>query len=972
MAYKWVNFRITPGYVSDDAGDTYNTNELYPITRNGQTFGWVTAPTSRRDITTLFSAHLAGNVSANASQDFRLDLPDGPGKYRFKMAMSSHASVNASARVSDSGDASVFTTIPLIAITSAQAVDILGAVTTKTAWDVAKGDYLEVDVTGSHVLVRRDTAGGFLYLSAFGYEFQPPVTPVLSSGTRRNTMHNRTDIKGSEVLIAGSGGSVTARGVVYHTSASPTLANSVVTNGSGLGVYDVQITGLAASTLYYWRAYATNASGTSYGTEGSFTTTVAPSATLPIAQMLGIVHGAGSTLKTNGELGVQFDVVDALFTVEIAARHIGGITGVAFSLTDGSTTVTGTTQTATSLSSYASTYYQQALRTYVGAITNNTNVRTEVYKATINPSTLTDGQVTLTVTVTAADTTTKTLEWKLYNNAGGTKTVTEKWCGPAGNDTTGDGTSGFPYLTISKAIEQAATTANAAVNTAGVTNVIPFVTCLPGTYQRPSFAASPYPENNTWVTVRSSTGVASDVIIRAHVSSGQTRIRLLRFRNVTIDISDTIGGTGTDAYTFLNGWTNYTIAGGNPDALWVDGVTLTHVLGRNGQLSGSDAKLSGTTLAIEPYYSRCLLTDMKTKGIAVTSSWSRDIKIFEVQSDLVVSPIVAWEHWWEDNANPPDRVSMTVVNGAITAGDTMYYAGASAVVVSYSNGTVVISTDTIQDFKGADSDVGAVEFYSPGDVPTVDTPVGTGTAGFAHPDGLQNTSLVDVTGQVFGNIIGFNLSGQILFHQPSNNNIWWSNFLGVAKSLDNNFNSSAGATVEHFVIEHVSLPNQRFLTSTTRLNSITRNCIAQSLDNDFASTSGLTFEGCHQITNGGFGDITDPFSSGEVNWVNGIIGSADDNPTARDYSLTVSASIRGLITSPVRKYDGAGIAVGATDSAGFLAYAGVIPTWQAISGATAKTLTILNVQAGDYGRQFRFVATGIGTATSNTVEITAP
>ncbi|RYF84689.1 MAG: hypothetical protein EON98_08535, partial [Chitinophagaceae bacterium] len=75
-------------------------------------------------------------------------------------------------------------------------------------------------------------------------------------------------------VTAGGTSSVTARGVVWSTSTAPTVALSTkTTDGSGTGTFTSSLTGLTAGTTYYVRAYATNASGTSYGNEVSFTTT---------------------------------------------------------------------------------------------------------------------------------------------------------------------------------------------------------------------------------------------------------------------------------------------------------------------------------------------------------------------------------------------------------------------------------------------------------------------------------------------------------------------------------------------------------------------------------------------------------------------------------------------------------------------------------------------------------------------------
>lgn len=71
--------------------------------------------------------------------------------------------------------------------------------------------------------------------------------------------------------ISSDGGSVvTARGVCWSTNQGPTIANSKTDNGSGVGIYSSNITGLNGYTTYYVRAYAINGVGTAYGNELSF------------------------------------------------------------------------------------------------------------------------------------------------------------------------------------------------------------------------------------------------------------------------------------------------------------------------------------------------------------------------------------------------------------------------------------------------------------------------------------------------------------------------------------------------------------------------------------------------------------------------------------------------------------------------------------------------------------------------------
>ena len=65
----------------------------------------------------------------------------------------------------------------------------------------------------------------------------------------------------------------TLLGVCYsYTLTSPTVTNSIKTTYNGIGNYSVTLTSLLSKKKYYVRAYATNATGTSYGAVITFTT----------------------------------------------------------------------------------------------------------------------------------------------------------------------------------------------------------------------------------------------------------------------------------------------------------------------------------------------------------------------------------------------------------------------------------------------------------------------------------------------------------------------------------------------------------------------------------------------------------------------------------------------------------------------------------------------------------------------------
>jgi hypothetical protein len=79
-------------------------------------------------------------------------------------------------------------------------------------------------------------------------------------------------ISGGEVTYDG-GGTVTARGLAWGTTANPTTAgNTIVDGGTGIGVFVSNLTGLTLFTTYHVRAYAVNSAGTAYGSDVQFTT----------------------------------------------------------------------------------------------------------------------------------------------------------------------------------------------------------------------------------------------------------------------------------------------------------------------------------------------------------------------------------------------------------------------------------------------------------------------------------------------------------------------------------------------------------------------------------------------------------------------------------------------------------------------------------------------------------------------------
>ncbi|MEI7676728.1 MAG: arabinogalactan endo-1,4-beta-galactosidase [Bacteroidales bacterium] len=96
------------------------------------------------------------------------------------------------------------------------------------------------------------------------------VTPLTLTTTAISNIKSDSALSGGNITADG-GSTITARGVCWNTAHNPTIANSKTVDGSGMGSFVSQITGLSTGTLYYVRAYATTEKGTAYGNEVNFT-----------------------------------------------------------------------------------------------------------------------------------------------------------------------------------------------------------------------------------------------------------------------------------------------------------------------------------------------------------------------------------------------------------------------------------------------------------------------------------------------------------------------------------------------------------------------------------------------------------------------------------------------------------------------------------------------------------------------------
>jgi uncharacterized protein (TIGR02145 family) len=153
-------------------------------------------------------------------------------------------------------------------------------------------------------------AGGFLCIVLFGCSTSDTNVPtaatsgdVEETGTIAAITVTTTPAVYLTSLSATVGGTaatdgakIVERGVCYATTTKPTVANAVVKNGSGPGMYECALTNLASNTKYYARTYCKNGSGRYiYGPQVTFTT----------LQDYGTVTDADGNVYTTVTIGTQ-------------------------------------------------------------------------------------------------------------------------------------------------------------------------------------------------------------------------------------------------------------------------------------------------------------------------------------------------------------------------------------------------------------------------------------------------------------------------------------------------------------------------------------------------------------------------------------------------------------------------------------------------------------------------------------------
>ena len=193
---------------------------------------------------------------------------------------------------------------------------------------------------------------GTSYGSALTFTTPDFPTVTTSAAGSVTTTHVTT---GGDVTADG-GAPITARGVCWGTTSTPTIADSLTVDSCGLGSFSSVITVLSPNTTYYIRAYATNIAGTAYGSAVSIKTPKYPS----------VVTTAVSNITATGAVSGGNVTNDG--GVAMVAKGVCWSTSPSPSIAD-SLTVDGNTT-----GSYSSTIssLQPATTYYVSAYATNT------------------------------------------------------------------------------------------------------------------------------------------------------------------------------------------------------------------------------------------------------------------------------------------------------------------------------------------------------------------------------------------------------------------------------------------------------------------------------------------------------------------------------------------------------------------------------------------------------------------------
>jgi pectinesterase len=125
-----------------------------------------------------------------------------------------------------------------------------------------------------------------------------PVPPTLT--TNAITDISTTFATSGGVISNDGNAAITAKGVCWNTTGSPTTGDSFTSDGTTSSPFTSSITGLTTGSTYYVRAYATNSAGTGYGNQDTLTTLT--SLSVPTVVTNAVTNIVNTTATGNGNV----------------------------------------------------------------------------------------------------------------------------------------------------------------------------------------------------------------------------------------------------------------------------------------------------------------------------------------------------------------------------------------------------------------------------------------------------------------------------------------------------------------------------------------------------------------------------------------------------------------------------------------------------------------------------------------------